>query len=172
MNQSMVGTATAAHVLAGKTFTNVSGVGIAGTMANQGAWTNTPTAKGKVTIPAGYHSGGGYVDTSTVYTNAYNAGVVASKPSVINGSMQFAGNDDGTSNALTFPVSGYKTLTIVASNSTSGTRQAFINVGATSYTIGENETKTIDVSDYDSITIKTTMNDTSIRWSATYTLSP
>ena len=44
-------------------------------MTNQGAWTNTPTASTKVKIPAGYHNGNGYVDTSTVYTNAYNKGV-------------------------------------------------------------------------------------------------
>ena len=44
-------------------------------MTNQGAWTNTPTGSGKVIIPAGYHNGSGYVDTATVYTNAYNKGV-------------------------------------------------------------------------------------------------
>lgn len=71
----MVGTATAAHVLTGKTFTSSAGVGLTGTMDNKGAWTNTPTGSGKVTIPAGYHNGSGYVDTSAVYSNGYNAGV-------------------------------------------------------------------------------------------------
>jgi len=47
---------------------------ITGTMENRGTWTNTPTTSGKVTIPAGYHNGSGYVDTSKVYTNGYNAG--------------------------------------------------------------------------------------------------
>ena len=42
-------------------------------VTNRGAWTSTPTSSGKVTIPAGYHSGSGYVDTSKVY----NAGMVA-----------------------------------------------------------------------------------------------
>ena len=38
--------------------TKISGV------TNRGAWTNTPTSSGKVTIPKGYHNGSGYVDTS------------------------------------------------------------------------------------------------------------
>ena len=67
INQTKVGTATTADVLTGKTFTNATGVGISGSMANKGAWTNTPTAKGKVTIPAGYHNGSGYIDTTSVY---------------------------------------------------------------------------------------------------------
>lgn len=47
---------------------------MSGTMANKGAWTNIPIAKGKVTIPAGYHNGSGYVDTTSVYDVGYNAG--------------------------------------------------------------------------------------------------
>ena len=74
-SNSKVGNATQAQVLSGKTFTNASGVGLTGTMTNQGSWTNTPTASTKVKIPAGYHNGSGYVDTATVYTNGYNAGV-------------------------------------------------------------------------------------------------
>jgi len=66
VSATKVGNATAAQVLAGKTFTNSSGAGLTGTMTNRGAWTNTPTTKGKVTIPAGYHNGNGYVDTSAV----------------------------------------------------------------------------------------------------------
>ena len=67
VNQTKVGTAVASDVLTGKTFTNSSGIGISGSMPNKAAWTNTPTAKGKVTIPAGYHNGSGYVDTTSVY---------------------------------------------------------------------------------------------------------
>lgn len=70
-----MGTATAAQVLKGVTFTNSSGVGLSGTMPNKGAWTNTPTSSIKVMIPEGYHNGSGYVDTAVVYTNGYNAGV-------------------------------------------------------------------------------------------------
>ena len=95
-----VGTATAAQVLTGKTFTNSSGVGISGTMTNNGTWTNTPTVKGKVTIPAGYHNGNGYVDTSTVYTNAYNAGVTAADGRANTNSVNYkTGYNTGVTNA-------------------------------------------------------------------------
>jgi len=43
-------------------------------MANRGSWTSTPTSSGKVTIPAGYHNGSGYVDTSAVYSAGQSAG--------------------------------------------------------------------------------------------------
>ena len=46
-------------------------------MANQGAWTNTPTGNGKVTIPAGYHNGSGYVDTSELYNYAFELGATS-----------------------------------------------------------------------------------------------
>ena len=69
-------TATAAQIFSGQTAW-VNGNKLTGTMANRGAWTNTPTGSGNVTIPAGYHNGSGYVNTATVYTNGYNAGVTA-----------------------------------------------------------------------------------------------
>ena len=74
-----VGTAVAANVLSGKTFTNSSGVGLSGSMVDRGAWTNTPTTSGNITIPAGYHNGSGYVNTATVYNNGYTAGAAAGK---------------------------------------------------------------------------------------------
>lgn len=40
-------------------------------MINNGAWSYTPTTKGKVTIPAGHHDGSGYIDTSGVYSQGY-----------------------------------------------------------------------------------------------------
>ncbi len=42
-------------------------------MAYRGNWTGATTGSGNVTIPAGYHSGGGYVSGA----GAYNAGVTA-----------------------------------------------------------------------------------------------
>ena len=71
-----IGDATAAQILSGKKAV-VKGSTITGTMTNRGAWTNTPTGSGNVTIPAGYHNGSGYVNTATVYTNGYNSGVTA-----------------------------------------------------------------------------------------------
>lgn len=68
-------TAKLSQVLSGYTaLTNDSDDEVGtGTMTNRGAWTSSPTSSTKVTIPAGYHNGSGYVDTS----GAYNAGVTA-----------------------------------------------------------------------------------------------
>ena len=43
-------------------------------VTNRAAWTSTPTSSGKVTVPAGYHNGSGYVDTSKVYNAGVSAG--------------------------------------------------------------------------------------------------
>lgn len=60
------GNATAENVLAGKTFSNDSDNGVAGTMPNNGAWSSTDktVAVGgstTVNIPKGYHDGSGKV---------------------------------------------------------------------------------------------------------------
>ena len=54
------GTAVAADVLSGKTFSNVSASGVSGSMTNNGAVTITPGTAAQ-TIPAGYHNGSGSV---------------------------------------------------------------------------------------------------------------
>jgi hypothetical protein len=54
------GTAVAADVLTGKTFSNATGVGISGGMPNNGAVTITPGTFAQ-TIAAGYHNGSGTV---------------------------------------------------------------------------------------------------------------
>lgn len=62
------GDAIVSDVLSGKTFTNDNGPQV-GTMANNGAVTQTLSAGQSYTIPAGYHNGSGTVtasvDTST-----------------------------------------------------------------------------------------------------------
>lgn len=77
ITKANAGDATAAQILSGKKAL-VNGSLITGTMTNNAAWTNTPNASGQVIIPAGYHNGSGYVDTSTVYDNGYAAGKSAS----------------------------------------------------------------------------------------------
>ena len=52
------GNAAVSDVLAGKTFSNSSGVGLVGTMANNGALNSTLNAGQSFTVPAGYTSGG------------------------------------------------------------------------------------------------------------------
>lgn len=58
------GNAVEADVLAGKTFSNSSGTGKTGTMANRGAVTATVTDGQVYTIPAGYHNGNGTITGS------------------------------------------------------------------------------------------------------------
>ncbi len=54
---AVTGTATAAGVLSGDTFSSASGIGLAGSMPNNGALSYTPSTSSQ-TIPAGYTSGG------------------------------------------------------------------------------------------------------------------
>lgn len=59
-------TATAADVLANKTIVTATGESVAGTMANNGAVSQTLSgAKTTYTVPAGYHNGKGTVSIST-----------------------------------------------------------------------------------------------------------
>lgn len=68
VSATKVGTAGAAQVLNGYTFTNASSVGTNGSMTNQGAFTTTVkqsassnTGNNFITIPKGYHNGNGKV---------------------------------------------------------------------------------------------------------------
>jgi hypothetical protein len=63
------GTAAAAEVLSGKTFNSANGIGLAGTMTNNGAVSQSLGINGSYTIPAGYHNGSGKV-TQSVTTKA------------------------------------------------------------------------------------------------------
>lgn len=69
------GTATAAQVLSGYTFSSADGSNLSGSMVNRGAlnWSGSNTT---YTVPAGYYSGG-TLNSKTSYTNGYNAGVTA-----------------------------------------------------------------------------------------------
>jgi len=66
---SQLGNASSTDLLIGKEAL-VGGKKIIGSMVNNGTWINTPTEKGKVIIPEGYHNGSGYVDTTVVYDQA------------------------------------------------------------------------------------------------------
>lgn len=127
------GTANANHVLSGKTFTSASGVGITGTMANKAAWTNTPTGSTKVSIPAGYHNGNGYVDTSTVYTNGYNKGVTDADGRANASSVNYkTGYNDGYN-------AGYSER---SSDIVTGSQQCTTNYGAQELHVNFNKTYT------------------------------
>ena len=61
-----VGTAGAAQVLTGYTFTNASTVGASGTMANNGAVSKSLNCSDSYTIPAGYHNGSGKITANSL----------------------------------------------------------------------------------------------------------
>ena len=60
------GNAVAGDVLVGKTFSNSSGIGLVGTMTNNGAINKTLNAGGSYTVPAGYHNGSGKVTAESL----------------------------------------------------------------------------------------------------------
>ena len=57
-SKQATGNVAASEVLAGKTFSNSNGVGLVGTMANNGTLNGTLNAGQSFTVPAGYTSGG------------------------------------------------------------------------------------------------------------------
>lgn len=69
------GTATAAQVLTGYTFSSASLSGASGTMANKTGWTHTftpTTSQQSQTVPAGYHNGGYKVYCNAIPSNYVN----------------------------------------------------------------------------------------------------
>lgn len=83
-SKSKVGTATADKVLSGYTFTNSTGVGIAGTMADRGVLNWNPTSSTTLTIQPGYYNGG-----TLNSAGAYNAGVSFADGRVNTGSASY-----------------------------------------------------------------------------------
>ena len=72
-------TANTSDVLNGKTFYSGNEDLKTGTMINNGAWTSSVAAGGSVTIPAGYHNGGGKVIASA------SSGILEFGVSIISG---------------------------------------------------------------------------------------
>ena len=106
-SKSKVGTATAAQVLSGYTFTNANSVGLTGSMVNRGTLNWNPTSSTMYTLQPGYYSGG-----TLSSLNAYNSGYNAGK-NAVNGTLSLTLessiciNDDGNviSDLKTIPVS-------------------------------------------------------------------
>ena len=108
------GNAGAAQVLSPYTFSNVSGVGIVGTMPNRGAVTAALNAGGSYTIPAGYHNGSGKITANSL-----------------------AGQTNGTATAahvLAGMIAWVKGVKITGSMANRGAVTAALNAGG-SYTI-------------------------------------
>lgn len=86
-----LGDATAADVVAGKTFTSAAGLNVSGTMANQGAVSSTLNAGGSYTIPAGYHNGSGKVTANSLASQtsatATAGDIMSGKTAWVNGAL-------------------------------------------------------------------------------------
>lgn len=85
-------TATAAHVLSGKTFYAGDKTLKTGTMPNQGAKTAALNAGGSYTIPQGWHNGKGKVTANSLASqtsaNAENGDIISGKTAWVNGSKR------------------------------------------------------------------------------------
>ena len=76
---SLTATAGTGDVLQGKTFFSGNSTRKTGTMTNRGAWTSSVEAGGSITIPAGYHNGGGKVTASA------SSGILEFAVSIVSG---------------------------------------------------------------------------------------
>jgi hypothetical protein len=88
----LFGTASTAHVLAGKTFTSLAGLTATGTMTNHGAVTPSVLGPGgSYTIPKGYHNGNGKVTAASLAAStsgtAAAAHIASGKTAWVNGSQ-------------------------------------------------------------------------------------
>ena len=83
------GNVAVGDVLKGKTFSNSSGVGLIGTMANNGALNGTVIAGQSYNIPAGYHNGSGKITGASLASqtpgNASAEDIKAGKIAWVNG---------------------------------------------------------------------------------------
>lgn len=96
LNNSKLALATAQEneVLAGKTFYAGSKEIKTGSMTNNGAWGATVNAGGSVTIPQGYHSGGGKVTANNLSNIVYitRSGIADSQGTSLSTSVNGSSN--------------------------------------------------------------------------------
>ena len=134
------GNATAADVLASKTFTNSTGVEQIGTMVNRGAVSQALNAGGSYTVPSGYHNGGGTVTanslasqtSATAIASQILSGITAWVNGIkITGSMS---NQGAVSQSLT--INGTYTVPAGYHNGSGKVTQSITTKGAATYTPG------------------------------------
>lgn len=145
------GTARAADVLAGKTFTNNDGVEYTGTMPERGTWNGSLGTSGSITIPAGHHSGQGKVSAATQTALTLNPGTTQKTAYVYQKYM--LGNI--TVPAINIPAAYIKKgqrITFPDGSSVVGTFEGWVPVATDLYYNGQNvagfEPNNINTSDY------------------------
>ena len=109
------GNVAVGDVLKGKTFSNSSGVGLIGTMANNGAISKTLNAGQSYKVPAGYHNGSGKVTAASLASQTSGTAVAgdikAGKTAWING-IKITGTVNGKSSIVTLASNITSTKTI------------------------------------------------------------
>jgi len=121
-------TATVADVLDGKTFGGASSDDLlTGTMANNGAVSQTLSRNGRYTIPAGYHNGSGTVTQNLTYVGA-QTGTLG-----INGTINFSTGYHNGKGKITqsIPTFAGGTYTPTASNQTVSTSGKYLSGNVT-----------------------------------------
>ena len=126
------GTATAAQVLSGYTFSSAVGSNISGAMPNRGALNWTPSGSDVYNVPAGYYSGG-TLNSNSAYSNGYNAGQTAKRNNV---TLQKIGPSDDDIKHATYTFSASSGRCYIAAMA--GDPGAFQNFGISGATLLSN----------------------------------
>ena len=121
------GNAVAANVLAGKTFSNSSGVGLTGTMVNRGTLNFNPSTSTSQTVTAGYYSGG-TLNTKPAYDAGFQAGKTATGYKNITGKLGYGPN--GPSYSLP---SDFETLAVIYVSATYNNKPAYACLSGNGY---------------------------------------
>ncbi len=133
------GTAAAAEVLSGKTFNSANGIGLAGTMTNNGAVSQSLGINGTYTIPAGYHNGSGKVTqsvttkTAATYTPGTTDQTIAAGQ-YLSGTQTIAGDADLVSGNIK---SGVNIFGVAGSSAVVDTTEATNPIAAASVLSGK-----------------------------------
>lgn len=110
VNATKIGTATAAQVLSGYTFTNDSTVGASGSMPNRGQLNFNPSGSTSQSVASGYYSGG-TISSQNAYNAGYAAGVAVTpfKGYVLNNTIP-ANNVSAA--YVQYPLTGVRTVSV------------------------------------------------------------
>lgn len=103
-------TALVAEVLSGQTF-HARGSALTGTMANNGAYTQTISSKTQsVSIPIGYHDGSGSVSISTTEKNKIIAGNIKSGITILGVQGNYSGESATAQSKTVTPTTSSQTV--------------------------------------------------------------
>ena len=125
------GNVAVSEVLAGKTFSNSSGVGLTGTMANNGAISKTLNAGGSYTVPVGYHNGSGKVTAASLASQTQGTAgasdILTGKTAWVNGQKLIGTNKGYEAGYNDGKVDG-KIKRIVVTNATGAVKNALPDI--------------------------------------------